>query len=212
MTISRISFGTAPQPTLNEMAGKVRSNLSIKLSRLKLIQGKLPLIDEAEGLIEKADVDLQSQGIEQLALLFSRFHKVAQSLRHRHSNRETLIIKDEYDVQDLLHSLLLIHFDDIRTEDYSPSYAGANSRTDFVLKDAQIVIEIKMTNDHLADREVGAQLLIDIGRYRGHPECKILVIFIYDKGDHIRNKAGLINDLERMSTSEVTVKVFICPR
>src|SRR5690606_11623512 len=105
-----------------------------------------------------------------------------------------------------------IHFDDIREEDYSPSYAGGNSRVDFVLKNENIVVETKMTNDGLKDKDIGAQLLIDIGRYRSHPNCKVLVVFVYDKFDHIRNKSGLINDLQKMKTPDLDVRVFIEPR
>ena len=43
----------------------------------------------------------------------NRFHKVARQIRSRHNNRETLSVEDEYDVQDLLHSLLVLEFDDI---------------------------------------------------------------------------------------------------
>jgi very-short-patch-repair endonuclease len=167
------------------------------VDRLKKIKGKLGLIDESPGLqppaISKA-ADKQSEGLSRLSNVFARFHRVAQTLRHRHSSRETLIIKDEYDVQDLLHSLLHLHFSDIRSEDYSPSYAGGNSRVDFVLKDEKIIVEVKMTNNSLKDKEVGSQLLIDIGRYRGHPDCRVLVVFVYDKEDYIRNKRGMITD------------------
>ena len=69
-----------------------------------------------------------------------------------------------------------------------------------------------MTNEHLKDKDIGSQLLIDIGRYRAHPDCQVLVVFIYDKGDYIRNKIGIINDLENTSSQELKVKVFIDPK
>ena len=75
----------------------------------------------------------------------ARFHLVAKQLRDRHDARNTLDIEDEYDVQDLLHSLLRIFFDDIRPEEYTPSYAGKSSRMDFLLKGYDTVIEVKMT-------------------------------------------------------------------
>ena len=53
------------------------------------------------------------QGVEEnvrpilvLEKLFNRFYQVARQLRSRHDERPTLDISDEYDVQDLLHSLL----------------------------------------------------------------------------------------------------------
>jgi hypothetical protein len=41
-----------------------------------------------------------------LERVIDRFHLVARQLRQRHGNRSTLSVNDEYDVQDLLHSLL----------------------------------------------------------------------------------------------------------
>ncbi len=202
-------------PSLSEQIAKTKGDLSKQLTRLKKVKEKLILIDELPGLqaIQKdTEPDKQAEGLSNLEKIFSKFHRVAQSLRHRHASRETLIIKDEYDVQDLLRGLLQIHFDDVREEDYSPSYAGGNSRIDFVLKDEKIVVETKMTNDHLKDKEIGSQLLIDIGRYRAHPDCHLLVVFVYDKGDHIRNKTGMINDLVRMTSPDLKVKVFIEPK
>jgi len=202
-------------PSLREQIDKTKGDISKHLTRLKKIKEKLILIDELPGLQpiqDETETDKQAKGLIYLEKIFSKFHRVAQSLRHRHASRETLIIKDEYDVQDLLRGLLQIHFDDVREEDYSPSYAGGNSRIDFVLKDEKIVVETKMTNDHLKDKEIGSQLLIDIGRYRAHPDCQLLVVFVYDKGDHIRNKTGIINDLERMTSPDLKIKVFIEPK
>ena len=200
-------------PTMQESIDKEKADISKYLTRLQKIKEKLVLIDELPGMtVTETKTDTQVDGIKYLEKLFSSFHKVAQSLRHRHSDRETLIIKDEYDVQDLLRGLLTIQFDDIREEDYSPSYAGGNSRVDFVLKNEKIVIATKMTNDGLRDKEIGSQLLIDIGRYRAHTDCKLLAIFIYDKGDHIRNKSGLIKDLQNMKSHDLDVKIFIDPK
>ena len=84
-------------------------------------------------------------------------------------------MKDEYDVQDLLHALLRIFFKDIRPEEWVPSYAGSSSRMDFLLHQEEIVIEVKMTRDGLKQKELVDQLLIDIARYEKHPGCKTLI-------------------------------------
>ena len=75
--------------------------------------------------------------------LMNKFHLVVKQLRDRYNNRETLDVQDEYDVQDLLHSLLYIYCDDIRSEEWCPSYASKCSRQDFLLKNEKIVIETK---------------------------------------------------------------------
>ena len=78
-----------------------------------------------------------------LERIFMRFYKIARQLRNRHGNRQTLSIEDEYDVQDLLHALLHLYFDDIRPEEWTPSYAGKSARVDFLLKNEKTVIEVK---------------------------------------------------------------------
>jgi hypothetical protein len=81
--------------------------------------------------------------------LCERFHLVARQLRARHEQRDTLDVKDEYDVQDLLHALLRLEFDDVRTEEYTPSYAGKSSRMDFLVKQQHLVIECKRSSASL---------------------------------------------------------------
>ena len=124
--------------------------------------------------------------------------------------RPTIEINDEYDVQDLLEALLKLHFDDVRAEEWTPSYAGGANRIDFLLKEEEIAIEVKMTRDNLKDKEVGEQLIIDIAKYRAHPNCKVLYCFVYDPNRVIRNPTGLTRDLEKLG-ADFKVKVYIRP-
>jgi hypothetical protein len=140
----------------------------------------------------------------------SRFHSVARQLRTRHDSRPTLEVSDEYDVQDLLHSLLRLNFKDIRPEEWTPSYAGTSSRLDFLLKDEGIVVEVKMTRRTLKEKETANQLIIDIARYRSHAECKLLVCFVYDPDGWIGNPAALKKDVEA-SAGNFPAKVFVYP-
>ena len=148
--------------------------------------------------------------IENLNLVISRFHQVARQLRSRHGDRPAIEIEDEYDVQYLFHALLKLYFDDVRPEEYVPSYAGSSSRVDFLLKEAQIIIEIKRTRARLGAKEVGEELMIDSMRYRSHPDCKQLVCFVYDPEGRIANPQGLESDLSK-DINGVPVTVFIRP-
>jgi hypothetical protein len=143
--------------------------------------------------------------------LCTRFHVVARQIRVRHASRPTLDINDEYDVQDLLHSLLVIFFDDVRAEEYTPSYAGKATRMDFLLKDESIVVEAKMTRPGLGAKEVGEQLIVDSAHYRRHPGCKLLICLVYDPTGRIGNPRGLENDLSHIE-GEFKVRVFIVPK
>lgn len=154
-----------------------------------------------EELVDALDLVVQ---------LCGRFHAVAHQLRLRHDGRETIDVNDEYDVQDLLHALLRGFFNDVRAEEYTPSYAGKATRMDFLLKQHKIVIEVKMTRKGLADKEVGDQLILDIERYRSHPHCKTLICFVYDPEGRIVNPGGLQADLSG-NRKGISVIVLVVP-
>ncbi len=143
--------------------------------------------------------------------LFDKFHKVARQLRYRYESRETLNVNDEYDMQNLLHSLLHLYFEDIRPEEWTPSYAGKSSRMDFLIKDFKIIIEVKKTRKGLTEKELGTQLIDDIARYKSHPDCETLLCFTYDPEGLIGNPRGLENDLNRREENGLNVRVVIRP-
>lgn len=168
------------------------------------------IIDE----VKEYDLGEQVMPPDSLALLeriILRFHLVARQLRSRREGRPTLAIEDEYDVQDLLHALLRLHFDDIRAEEWTPSYAGGASRVDFLLKSERIVIEVKKTRSSLSNADLGAQLLADIARYQSHPDCECLICFVYDPEGRVGNPVGLERDLERLSI-DIAVRAIVGPK
>ena len=148
--------------------------------------------------------------INPLLIIFDRFHLVVRQLRNRYNTRPTLDVTDEYDVQDLLHSLIALHFDDIRPEEWTPSYAGKSSRMDFLLKDYKIVIEVKKTRSGLTGKEVGTQLIEDITRYKQHQDCETLLCFVYDPEGLVGNPRGLENDLSK-EDGKLKVRVYVRP-
>ena len=179
-------------------------------------QAKLREITNAAlSLLRKLTPQFHESRRDKLSLLrveqlCSRFHIVARQLRSRYKGRVTIEVEDEYDVQDLMHALLMLDFEDIRVEEWTPSYAGGSVRMDFLLKRERIVIEIKKTRKGLAAREIGEQLIIDIEKYKEHPDCKILVCFVYDPEGRIANPRGVETDLEACN-KDITLRVLIRP-
>ena len=186
-----IGFTDAEQAKLREISNAAQSLL-----------GKLKDIGPQRGNSQ--------EDIGSVAKLCLKFHIVATQLTRRHANRETIRINDEYDVQDLLHALLKVDFDDVRTEEWTPSYAGGAARMDFLLKREQTVIETKKTRAGISERELGEQLVVDIEKYQGHADCKTLVCFVYDPNHLLANPRGLEVDLEKLG-KEITVRVFVRP-
>ena len=79
--------------------------------------------------------------LSQLDLIFNKFHSVAKQLERRYNDGDTIKINDEFDVQNLLHSLCVIFFNDIRNEETNPSFADILTRSDFLLSNEKIIIE-----------------------------------------------------------------------
>ncbi len=150
--------------------------------------------------------------IELLEKIFKKFHRCYRQLLIRHNQRDTLKITDEYDVQDLLHAILKLHFDDVRAEVSTPKYAGGNSRIDFILNEHDVAIEVKKTRNNLKDKEIGEELLIDIARYQqSYSKIKLLICFVYDPEELIINPIGLESDLNS-TPSNIPIKTIISPK
>lgn len=176
----------------------------------EIVDASARLATKLEALAHQS-VSAKPDTLARIEAICNGFHSVARSLRKRHAERPTLDVADEYDVQDLLRSLLAVDFHDVRPEEWTPSYAGGAARMDFLLKSEQLVMETKMTREGLGDRELGEQLIIDIAKYSQHPDCKTLVCFVYDPLGRVANPVGLQADLEKQSNESLAVHVIVRP-
>lgn len=179
-------------------------------------------LESAEAMLKSMIKEIKEWGLEEdvksafdaiatIEHICEKFHRIVRQIKSRHDNRNTLVVEDEYDVQDLLHALLTLHFDDIRAEEWVPSYAGGCSRMDFLLKQEQIVVEVKKTGKNLAAKEIGEQLIVDISKYKIHPDCQRLFCFVYDPEGRIANPSGIENDLNK-ADGDLPVRVLITPK
>ena len=151
------------------------------------------LIDEIENFWAEdtvSDNSTNSTENNKIIQIIDRFHLITKQLRQRHDSRETLGVSDEYDVQDLFHALLKLYFDDIRAEEWTPSYAGSSSRIDFFIPELELAIEIKKTRKGLGNKEAKEQLAIDKDHYRCKENIKHLICFVYDPDGKIQNPRG----------------------
>lgn len=175
------------------------------------------MIDEIETYWEEdesaaSEVSIGRTTEEIIELLCNRFYTVTRQLKRRSKGRPNLEIADEYDVQYLMRALLHLFFEDVRPEEWTPSYAGKSSRVDFLLKIEKTVLEIKHSRSSLTEKELGDELIIDIRRYQAtHPDCQSLFCFVYDPEGYIDNPRGMENDLSKVIEG-MLVKVIIAPK
>ncbi len=153
--------------------------------------------------------------VEQLLeRLIKGLPRAMHPLKYRRKGLPSLEFDNEYDVQSLFHALLRPWINDIRVEEYTPSYAGSSTRIDFLLAKYQVVVEIKIVRDAKHGKSVGDELLLDIAHYRTHPDCSQLWIVIFDPNGYIPNSDGLKADLDdeyvkKTKSVSVKVKTFI---
>lgn len=137
-----------------------------------------------------------SNVLVELADYFSRLGDYIATLqRYGKPGIPAPIIENEADLQALVDALLRLQYRDVRAEDAVSQHAGGSSRVDFLLRDSGVVVETKMTRPSLKDKDLGAELLIDWGRYPHHPECKAIFALVYDPKRLLKNPGGLQNDL-----------------
>lgn len=180
----------------------------------------IPVRDTAEAAsvlvllqraVSRAGVAASDDPVARVVGLCRRFPLFVERLQHRQRSRPAVDVKDEYDVQDLLYAVLKLSFDDIRPEEWTPSYAGNSSRVDFLLPGERMVIEAKMTRANLGQREVVDQLTIDRARYEKAPNVDHLVCIVYDPMRRCNNPAAIERDLAQTS-GRLRSTVIVCPQ
>jgi hypothetical protein len=179
------------------IAGEVYSAWSYQLSNI------LDAVEEVQFQLAK-DVE---EPLELIVRILERFVNVERALQHRYKSRKTLRIKDEYDIQDLLRSLLSIYFDDVSSEDPGPIFGGSSTRVDLLLRKERIVVEIKKTRSDTTARALGKDLKLDIVDYKQRGNCDALVIVVDDRKGRLKNPKGLANDLMKV---EEGFRVEVC--
>lgn len=152
-----------------------------------------------------------SDSVERVKTLCCRFHSVARQLRLRGEYRATLSVEDEFDAQDLLHALLRIEFDNIDTDEWTPSYSSGAPRTTLLLNDSRLAVIVKKTCPGLNAKDLTDQLRIDAERYRSHGRCTALLCFMYDPEGRIGNPRGLEASLTSVNDSFV-IDVLVAPK
>jgi hypothetical protein len=111
---------------------------------------------------------------------------VIRQLRVRHGDRPSFRVTEDRDLEDLVRALLPIHFDDVRPECRTPSYAAV-TRTDFLLAPEQIALTVKHSGPALGGADLAGQFAEDFAYYQGQRVCRTLVCFVYDPEGLLRH-------------------------
>lgn len=193
---------------LSEQRKALVACIDIKAWIITIILERIDLYPESQTDLQ---MDTRAKAINIVERLATNFPRFVSQLAKRQRGRDSISISDEYDLQDLFVALLKLFFDDVRPEEWTPSYAGKSTKMDFLLKSQQIIVELKKTRTGLNEKKVGEELIIDIAHYAKHQDCRAIVCFVYDPDRLITNPVGLENDLSR-SENTIYVKVIVSSR
>lgn len=176
--------------------------------------GHTPSNEESGQIAARLDPAKPRDVDEVIQVVIHGLRRAMHPLTYRRKGAEQLRFTNEYDVQDLLHALLRPWVQDVRPEEYTPSYAGKSTRMDFLLPAHELVIETKCVRDRQHAKNIGDELLLDIGHYAAHPTCKKLWCVVYDPEHLLTNPEGL-SDLDgehKKDDRGIAVRTFVIHR
>lgn len=145
--------------------------------------------------------------LEQIA---KRFHLVERQLRE---HATPVSGEDEYQqrVQNLFHALLLLHFEHVEKEQWTPAYTDDGTVISFYLPDIRTVAEITRPAKSLGTDDLKTQLSHHIEKHNSHPECDAVRCFIYDPVNRIHDHHALERALNT-TDGDTRVDVRVIPR
>jgi hypothetical protein len=156
--------------------------------------------------------------IEIVDEILQGFHAGAQHLRSRpRSEKKTAIglyvIKDEYDVQDLLYAMLKPILPDLTYEDPVSKKGGRAGRVDLKSKQLRLIIEIKYCYEGKTNSaKISEDLMKGVELYG--PDCDNLRFFIYDPSASLHDAENLARDLSgerRLGKHQLILKTIVVP-
>ncbi|WP_152267202.1 PD-(D/E)XK nuclease domain-containing protein [Agriterribacter humi] len=132
----------------------------------------------------------------------------------RRAGRSSFEIKDEYDVQDLLYSILKGIFPLMKEEDPVPRQGAKSSRIDLIVREEGILIEVKMIKEADSnEKEFVEQLKTDIQSYHKSEWLKYLICFVYDPHRKTKDKQSFfdLNGTQSVNGKQFTIDIILNP-
>jgi hypothetical protein len=140
-----------------------------------------------------------NQTVEEVVRALSEFMECVRYLNTRRS-KTNLNLDSEEAVQDAIYLMLRPWVTNIIPENPNQKIAGRYSIKDFLLPDLRTVIEAKFIRDKSHGKSIVQEINDDIETYRYHPQCEVLIFFIYDPDALIPDRL----QLEKHVTSKRT--------
>lgn len=121
--------------------------------------------------------------------ILGRFsNSIKKLILNRRKGKELFIIKDEYDVQDILSTVFQSIFPTIEIEGFNQQFGGRSSRVEFFIREHGIMVETKMIKEKDDNhKKFVKEIQEDMELYHRNPDLEELIFFIYDPEDKTLN-------------------------
>lgn len=137
-----------------------------------------------ELLFSELKPELPGVDEQLITTLCQRLPAAARILSNRRANKPSLRLGDEYDVQDLLHSLIRAYVRFSVQEDPIGKIAGTkSSRADVSIEDIGVLIEVKYVRSPDDQKEFVKQFSEDLVLYTKWAPLKTLLYVVYNSAD-----------------------------
>ncbi|HUT46915.1 MAG TPA: ParB/RepB/Spo0J family partition protein [Sedimentisphaerales bacterium] len=104
----------------------------------------------------------------------------------------------ELELQNFIYSVLRALFESTEFEDPTEKICETSNRLDFVLKDHDIIIEVKYVRDKRHAKKISEELSIDYPRYKQSKYGQTIINYIYDPDNHIANHGLFKKQLKKL--------------
>jgi REase_DpnII-MboI len=158
-------------------------SLNAFVDALEIILGRLDNYNDAEEFRMGTLVTVNTD-IELAERICARVAKAARILTARRGKKASFEIKDEYDVQDLIHALFRAFFKYPVTENPLPKAAGAvSTRADLCIEELGLIMEAKFVRAQKDQARIEKELATDLIFYSAWEPLKYLFFVVYNSAD-----------------------------
>lgn len=152
---------------------------------------------------------------EMIKIILANFHNASKKItQERRKDHPVFRIADEYDVQDLLYTVLKCSFPKLKEEDPTPRVGAKSNKIDLILREEGILIEVKMIKESdSSEKPFVEQLKNDIQSYHTCEWLKHLTFFVYDPFSKIKDVHNFydLNGEQVINGKKFTINVIINP-
>ncbi len=166
------------------------------------------------GAIEKLKTGflVRANILPDLSLLLSILNSTPDVIgkwKHRRQGKDTVEIKDEYDIQDFLYAMLRGAFPTLQYENPTKKTGLTSNIADFTIEDLGLFLEVKYIANQQGAKRAQKECKEDIISYGKQDTCNKIIFFIYDPNKCIANQYAFSVGLgDKFSDGQKNVEII----